>query len=79
MSYIGNTLEKKLECSVSIFCKHDWKILSDETTESKLEHTAKVMPDLAEIRGSMCNPERKKIQILTCEKCGKLKRFVTKL
>jgi len=63
-----------------MFCKHDWKILSETVTKSKWESSI----DAAERRCAgnltlphqLCNADRKHIVVLTCEKCGKLKRFV---
>lgn len=58
-----------------MFCKHKWVILSETVTKSRLE----VFSDngVTEISGTGLNPaSRKHIQIITCEKCGKLKRFV---
>jgi len=61
-------------------CIHKWKILSETVTESKFEHASKQIPN-REVRQvtiphQMCDASRKLIQIVTCEKCGKLKRFV---
>ena len=58
-----------------IFCMHKWKVLSETTTESKIEH----------MKGILKSPgndipyyfmDRKYIQIVACDECGKLKRFV---
>ncbi len=59
-----------------IWCKHEWEILSEKITESQLEHYMKVVKlgNIKSMSGTMA--ERKLIQILTCNKCGKLKRFV---
>lgn len=61
-----------------MFCKHKWKILSETTTKSKMEHAK----DLGEsFTGRLHERFLKRyfIQILTCEKCGKLKRYVEKI
>lgn len=63
------------------FCKHEWKILSETTTESRAEAAGRVnghIPrpldrhDLDPLYG------KKLIQILTC-KCGAIKKFVTEI
>lgn len=56
-------------------CKHDWVILSEETTKSALE----VLKDCGKSINNYCLEltERKVIQVVTCKKCGKLKRYVT--
>jgi hypothetical protein len=58
-----------------MFCKHDWKVLSEITTKSKVEHYISIG---GAIEGKIpfdCM-ERKHIQVFTCTKCGKAKRFV---
>ena len=64
-----------------MFCKHEWSILSETITKSKFEHAMKVARDSGtskcNIPHQMCNADRKLIQIVSCSKCGKLKRFVT--
>ncbi len=66
-----------------MFCKHEWSILSETTTKSKFEHVMQVASDSGTSSGSipyqMCNADRKLIQIVSCSKCGKLKRFVTEV
>lgn len=59
-----------------MFCKHKWTILSETTTESLAEKAAKhnLTP-----RAGTVNPyafSKKLIQIVSCSKCGKLKKFV---
>lgn len=60
-----------------MFCKHDWKILSEVTTESRLETLSKLGIKINEAPWSAM--KKKFIQIVACSKCGKLKRFVEKL
>ena len=64
-----------------IFCKHDWVLLSEFISESKLEYALKLLKGtgLTELTGGCANPERKHIQVFTCNKCGKLNRFVEKV
>ena len=57
-----------------MFCKHEWKVLSEITTESMAEHAANIGATIN--KGNETIMERKHIQIVTCSKCGKLKRFV---
>lgn len=63
-----------------MFCKHEWKVLSETTTVSKIEHSIVVLkPDMMgkfNIPAQMCDADRKYIQVIACDKCGKLKRFV---
>jgi len=58
-----------------MFCKHNWKILSETTTESKVEHYIALGKDVGGNIPYSCM-ERKFIQIIHCEKCGKIKRYV---
>lgn len=60
-----------------MFCKHQWKILSEITTKSVVEHAI----DLGlTIKGQRTGAlERKHIQVIVCEKCGELKRFVEEI
>jgi len=60
-----------------MFCKHEWKVLSTEVTESQIEMLNRVIPGTSKAYTSMF--ERKHIQIVSCDKCGKLKRFVEKI
>ncbi len=65
-------------------CKHNWEIISNETTESKFEHSIKQVGTLRTLTKTglpwqLCDATRKKIQILQCKKCGQLKRFVTEI
>ena len=63
-----------------IFCKHEWKLLSTETTISKYECAIKAfdLRNLSSLRlaHQLCDAERKHIQVFSCDKCGNLKRFV---
>lgn len=64
-----------------LFCKHNWKIISEHTTESPFEHALRVARGAGVVGRSsipyqMCDTSRKFIQVVQCEKCGKLKRFV---
>ena len=63
-----------------MFCTHEWKVLSETTTVSQFEHAISVLKPSTEgkftIPGQMCDAGRKYIQIVTCDKCGKIKRFV---
>ena len=63
-----------------MFCKHDWKMLSERTTESKFECAVKSLGGSAigdvNIPHQMCCTDRKFIQVVYCHKCGKIKRYV---
>jgi len=58
-------------------------LISEETTESSFEHSIRISKDAVvnklSIPGHMMCAERKYIQVFTCGKCGKLKRFVEKI
>ena len=62
---------------MSIFCKHDWSVLSETVTKSALEHTCDLGAEIESGSESLLN--RKHIQVFTCSKCGKLERFVEEL
>lgn len=61
-------------------CKHSWKLVAETTTKSVLEHTleqtAKYDKHFSSLPPQLSKGSRKFIQILQCEKCGKLNRFV---
>lgn len=60
-------------------CQHQWVMLSEKTTVSKFEGATEVMGDAyssVKIPHQMCCMKRKFIQIISCTKCGGLKRFV---
>ncbi len=66
-----------------MFCKHEWRLLSDTVTKSRLE----VAVGSLNTRGAsemnlpwqLCDASRTHIQVFACDKCGKLKRFVEEL
>lgn len=61
---------------------HKWKVLITETTESNFEHAIKVLKGRSgnmKVPHQMCCTRRKRIDILTCDGCGKIKRFVTNI
>ena len=65
---------------LSIFCNHDWQILSEKYTPSQMEHFTEVSPKgMAITKGSSILLERKFIQIVKCNKCGGIKRYVTEV
>jgi hypothetical protein len=57
-----------------MFCNHEWKVLSETTTKSQYEHAKDIGLIVEEGRSS--GLIRKHIQIVSCDKCGSLKRFV---
>lgn len=59
---------------MSIFCKHKWQLVSENTTKSKAEHIEENGIVGKFSGGELLN--RRFIQLLKCDKCGKLKRFV---
>lgn len=62
-----------------MFCKHEWEVLVNETTESQMEQTLRLtgecpMPNNSYELAEMT--KRKNICTLACKKCGKLKHYV---
>ena len=60
-----------------MFCKHNWKILSETRTDSIAERAIKNGMHI-----SRCTSHYLKqtlVQIVTCEKCGKIKRYVSEV
>ena len=62
-----------------MFCKHEWKILSETMTKSRIEVISEVLNSMSKISGLYDLASRKFIQIVYCVKCGKLKRFVEEI
>jgi hypothetical protein len=61
-------------------CKHDWKILSEITSDSKMETMQKTGVTHIEGVGDMAEMcEKTIVQIVSCTKCGVIKKFVTKV
>lgn len=63
-----------------MFCKHEWKILSDQIVKNTMKdrvtaknHAPGHMLDFIETLKDT------HIQVISCNKCGKLKRYVTKV
>ena len=66
---------------MNIFCKHDWKLISETVTVSKFQLSMEASESTGlvgkiKIPHQLCCADRKHIQIVSCDKCGKLKRFV---
>ena len=63
-----------------MFCKHEWSILSETLTKSTFEMALSALDNRItgkiNIPHQLCDDNRKLIQIVVCNKCGKLKRFV---
>ena len=60
-----------------MFCRHDWKMISETTTKSRVEVLREC--GCSSLKGLFEPVNRKHIQVFSCEKCGKLKRFVEKI
>lgn len=58
-----------------ILCIHHWEILSEKVMESQIECLYRL--GFAVKRGGSDMATRDLIQILTCRKCGGLKKYVT--
>lgn len=61
-----------------IFCRHEWKMLSETFTKSIFEASIEVLGGSSEVNlpHQLCSGDKKHIQVFCCNKCGKLKRFV---
>lgn len=68
---------------MKLFCKHEWKKISESTTQSKFEHSISVSQSVSQgvksLPHQLVCAERKFIQVFSCEKCGKIKRFIEKI
>lgn len=63
---------------MKLFCKHEWEVLSEIVTKSKMAHLSELIRRAPnEFDNAML--ERKHIQIVTCKKCGAIKRYVEDL
>ena len=66
-----------------MFCRYKWEVLSTEVTQSKFESSvlalSGVVKEKVNLPHQLCDADRKHIQIVTCSKCGKLKRFVEEI
>jgi hypothetical protein len=65
---------------LSNVCKHQWKVLSEATTESKAEQMNRLTGEIPAPRNRLdLEPllGKKLIHIVTCTECGKIKRYVT--
>ena len=60
-----------------MLCKHDWKLISETTTKSKLEVAVDSFSMRAkfDLPWQLADATRRHIQVFSCAKCGKLKRF----
>lgn len=58
--------------------KHNWTLLSAEVTKSKIEVAMEALESAKphNLPTQLCCADRKHIQVFSCNKCGKLKRFV---
>lgn len=69
---------------MNIFCKHEWELISETITKSKIEVAMSLLPDNRELKKinlswQLADASRKHIQSFQCKKCGKLKRFVEEI
>lgn len=68
---------------MSLLCKHTWKVLSEKTYESKLEHMLKSLAAQGQRPSNLKGfdaeemTERKHVLICACEDCGKLNKTIT--
>lgn len=64
-----------------MFCKHEWEVLSEVTTESKYEQLNRGGLYNLKANGALILElaARKHILTVTCEKCGEIKQFVNEI
>lgn len=63
---------------MTLFCKHDWSLLREYTTQSQLGHAlwAAQITGAASVESrAVYSAERKLIQVFACENCGRIKRY----
>jgi len=62
------------EAEVNMFCKHDWKVLSDKVIPATFS-----MDNIKKFEGRGYDSlfVKKSVTICACKKCGKIKKFVT--
>lgn len=66
----------------SLWCRHQWAILSEQTTMSKVELCDSLFARGGKgLAGAIPYEmvKRKHIQVFTCSVCGKFKRFVEEI
>ena len=64
---------------MKLFCKHNWEVLSETTTESIQEQNIRLGGVAYETEWDNVLQklhEKKHILVVKCTKCGKLKRFI---
>lgn len=68
---------------MKLFCKHEYKLLSETITKSKFEVTIETLKNAGSnslnLPWQLADVSRKHIQVFFCSKCGNLKRFVEKI
>ena len=67
-----------------MFCKHKWELVSETITKSKFQSSIDALVSAGgnattTLPHQLCCADRKLVQIVACEKCGKLKRWVENL
>ena len=63
-----------------MFCKHDWKVLSDVTMESPFDTAIKALATVnsrPKRMNKMPSCRTTQVIICSCNKCGKIKKFTT--
>jgi len=62
---------------MSLFCKHDYNVISEITTKSPIEVAKENGMSITKGNGYLF--DRKHIVILKCAKCNKIQRYVEEL
>jgi hypothetical protein len=64
-------------------CKHEWKILSQETTTSRFEDAVRIIKKEGGLKFTLPHQltcgKRKHITLVSCDKCGSIKQFVNNI
>ena len=62
-----------------LFCKHDWELISKETTKSNVQAILESNSNAKNFKYLYTDLQRYLIQIVVCKKCGKIKKFEDQL
>ena len=62
-----------------LFCKHDWELISKETTKSNVQAILESNSCEKKFKYLYTDLQRYLIQVFACKKCGKIKKFKDQL
>jgi len=67
-----------------MFCLHKWRVVSEKIILSSFERATACIKEIGtsldtlKLSGELCDNKQTFIQIIACDECGKLKRYVAK-